>query len=346
MVKLPFYEAVNSTYPHNAHSMAILYAHEKYREWIKNCFIQIEGWDMENMDYEDFWILECPLIVYQRISKKIIESHWRTIVDFIIEMLNNEQYVYLLVKMAIIGQYENFCGEVHDALIYGYDEENKAFLMADFFKNGKYSTCEVPYKLIEEATKNFSEEQEKHWIFTADIILLEVPEREQPHFSLLRFRESIECYLKSEPTREWYHRSQRCYVRYQYRLIYGMDTYKILYNYIEKIKQERTLLPHWRQVFHLWYEHKCNMYNRIKYIENRYGFFVTEDYSNRYYRITKKAEMVLLLLIKYNITQNEKIADTVKKYVDEICMEEQKILDNIIKILANLEEDRRGRIDW
>ena len=32
MVKLPFYEAVNSTYPHNAHSMAILYAHEKYRD--------------------------------------------------------------------------------------------------------------------------------------------------------------------------------------------------------------------------------------------------------------------------------------------------------------------------
>ena len=346
MKKLPFYEKVNSTYPHNAHSMAILYPHIEFHEWLKNCFIQIEGWDMENMDYEDFWMLECPLIRYQRISKKIIELKWKTIIDFIVEMLDNEQYIYLLVKTNAIEQYENFNGAVHDALIYGYDEKKKIFFVADFFKNGKYSTCNVPYKILETATQNFTESQERHWIFTADIILLEVPKREQPHFSLMRFKETLECYLEGKSTREWYHRSQRCYVRYPYRLLYGMDTYKILYRYVEMIQKDGILLPHWRQVYHLWYEHKCNMSSRIKYVEETYGLFITEKYSDRYYTIMKKAEITLMLLIKYNITHDGKIADIVKKYIDEVRAEEQEILESIVQQLFNIVEDRRGRIDW
>lgn len=72
---------------------------------------------------------------------------------------------------------------------------------------------------------------------------------------------------------------------------------------------------------------------------------MTEDYSIDTIELQKSRDGITFTYkIQYNAKR--KIADTVKKYVDEICMEEQKILDNIIKILANLEEDRRGRIDW
>lgn len=47
------------TYPHTAHALAILQNDTQLYSWLLNSFIQIEGWDNENMDFEDFWILEC-----------------------------------------------------------------------------------------------------------------------------------------------------------------------------------------------------------------------------------------------------------------------------------------------
>lgn len=88
------------------------------------------------------------------------------------------------------------------------------------------------------------------------------------------------------------------------------------------------------------------MSSRIKYVEETYGLFITEKYSDRYYTIMKKAEITLMLLIKYNITHDGKIADIVKKYIDEVRAEEQEILESIVQQLFNIVEDRRGRIDW
>lgn len=88
------------------------------------------------------------------------------------------------------------------------------------------------------------------------------------------------------------------------------------------------------------------MCNRIKYVEETYGLFIIEKYSDRYYTIMKKTEITLMLLIKYNITHDGKIADIVKKYIDEVRVEEREILESIVQKLFNIVEDRRGRIDW
>lgn len=344
---LPFYQFVNATYPHNAHALGILYSHVCFHPWLLNCFIQLEGWDTENMDYEDFWILECPLLTHQRISKKMIEKKWDSISDFLIEMLDEEQYIYLLLKTDVIPEYENYHGDVHDALIYGYDTDSRRFLTADFFRNGKYSTQEIPFEKIEKATEHFSEKEENHWIFTNDCITLRVSKKqEQTEISLPRVREALLCYLDGKPTKEWYHRSQRCYVQYPYQLIYGMDTYKILYSYAQTIREKQALLPHWRQVFHLWSEHKCNMLNRLCYIENSYGMFSGKNYADTYRYILKRTETVMLLMVKYNLTMDAGIADSVEKLIREVEMLERNTLNHVILQIPSQQTDRRGRMDW
>ena len=53
-----------------------------------------------NIDFEDFWILECPLLGHQRISKKLVLEKWNAYPDFMIEMIGCGYYVYLVVDTA------------------------------------------------------------------------------------------------------------------------------------------------------------------------------------------------------------------------------------------------------
>ena len=100
MEKILKFELFDATYPHNAHAVSILNTEPEYYPWLLNSFIQIEGWDNENIDFEDFWILECPLLGHQRISKKLVLGKWNAYPDFMIEMIGCGYYVYLVVDTA------------------------------------------------------------------------------------------------------------------------------------------------------------------------------------------------------------------------------------------------------
>ena len=60
MEKILKFELFDATYPHNAHAVSILNTEPEYYPWLLNSFIQIERWDNENIDFEDFWILSVP----------------------------------------------------------------------------------------------------------------------------------------------------------------------------------------------------------------------------------------------------------------------------------------------
>ncbi len=285
---IPLAKPLCRTYPHTAHALSILQNRPEIYPWLLNSFIQIEGWECENMDFEDFWILECPLLSHQRIGKDFLREHGITIPDFIKDSIDHGNCVYLVVNTDVIAAY-GAADYPHDALIHGYDEEKRIYYVADFFNGSRYGTREVPYEEIGHAL-TLSKEAENHWIFRKDIILLR-NNGAMGKFSPERVKQSLDAYIKGEPTRYWYHRSQACYVRHPYELVYGMDTYRTLYAHLNAAKGGRVL-EHWRQVFHFFYEHKKTMFARLCYMEQN-GYMVHgERFAEAYMDIKEKAHFI------------------------------------------------------
>lgn len=335
------FELFDATYPHNAHAVSILNTVSEYYPWLLNSFIQIEGWDNENMDFEDFWILECPLLGHQRISKKLILEKWDDYLGFLIEMIECGYYVYLVVDTGKISIYKS-AGYPHDMLVYGYDESG--LYVADFFQGARYGKGRVTYDEMREAL-NLRQEYEEHWIFNYDIVLLWVKVGKDAVFSPERVRLSLEDYLLGNRTQYWYHRSQVCYVTHRYELIYGIDVYGIMYNHIDMPMKTGELLEHWRQAFHLWYEHKRWMGHRLTYMQKIFSLKNADRYISGYAEIEQRSKILMALCIKYYLTRNQDILKRMRGRLREMEIAEKKIIPLIIEgIIVDAESGQRGLV--
>ncbi len=342
MEKVLKFELFDATYPHNAHAVSILNTEPEYSPWLLNSFIQIEGWDNENIDFEDFWILECPLLGHQRISKKLVLEKWNAYLDFMIEMIGCGYYVYLVVDTAKIEVYKS-TGYPHDMLVYGYDESG--FYVADFFDGAGYGKGRVTYDEMQEAL-SLRQEYEEHWIFNYDIILLWVKKGKDASFSPERVKLSLEDYLLRNRTKYWYHRSQKCYVPHRYELIYGTDVYGIIYNHIDMPMKTGELLEHWRQVFHLWYEHKRWMKQRLAYMQNNSFLRNAGRYINEYAEIERSSEILISLCIKYSLTGNRDILKRMRSRLQRMEIAEKRIIPLISEDIVVEEELGQRGLVW
>lgn len=85
--RLPVFKTPISTYPHTANLAAFLWSKEKVFPWLMNYFIKPHGWQVSgmdyNMDYEDFYIIDCPAVLYERINIHVLRSGWKDAVQFI-----------------------------------------------------------------------------------------------------------------------------------------------------------------------------------------------------------------------------------------------------------------------
>lgn len=338
---LPLEIPMCRTYPHTAHALAILQNKKEIYPWLWNSFIQVEGWDGENLDFEDFWILECPLIRYQRIGKDILDRLGIAIDKFITESIDLGYYIYLVLNTKPLSVYGD-ASYPHDAMIYGYDTVKEIFYVADFYNGKRYGTAEISFSDMRMALQ-LNKDAENHWIFRHDVILLKINDEYIGTFSPERIKLSLKAYLKGEKTKYWYHRSQACYVKHKYHLLCGMQTYTILYNHIHSAEQG-ILLEHWRQVFHFFYEHKKTMEKRIIYMTKNAFLKNGEQYSEAYLEMKNKAYVVREQFLRFS--QNEScdwnLAQEYTKYIEEKELELLPILIN--DIIINSSDEACGLV--
>ena len=309
-----------TTYPHTANIAAILWDNARIYPWLLGRFINLYGLNNEDMDYEDCWILDCPAIQYKRIDKREIRRSWKKIGTFIKKSIDEEYYIYLPVDTGMITAY----GErqhPHDMLIFGYDDERKIFHIADFFQGKRYGFSTASYTEVENALQ----QSLNYWIFNDDIILMKVNQDAVFSFEPSSVCESIREYLDASKTKT------DLYSRVKYfpslfnkgvpeKFIYGMDCYKIIYNYL--LNNDNFELQHNIQVFHLFSEHKEVMYERINYMgENRY-LKNYDYYCKKYKNIFDKARLCQTYYIKFIITEKPEILKRIYKIVKVIESEE------------------------
>ena len=136
---LPVFKTPISTYPHTANLASILWENKKIYPWLMNCFIKPVGWEYRNMDYEDFYILDCPAILFERMGRDLINKGWNNIISFIKDAIDSEYYLYLVVNTGEIEAYGYTPPNPHDMFIYGYDDEQKLVYIADCSPEQQFS---------------------------------------------------------------------------------------------------------------------------------------------------------------------------------------------------------------
>lgn len=332
--KLKIYDTPISTYPHTADVASFLWGDEKIYPWLMNCFIKLFSWDLENMDYEDFWFLDCPAILCERLNRKIIAKRWGDYLTFIKDSIDMGYYIYLIVRTNEISAYGS-TNYPHDLFIYGYDDMKEILNISDFFQGRKYSHTTTTYKEMDNALVYEEKEYSCHWIFHNDIILLKANHDSELLFQSSRVKSSITDYLYAAPTIYTYSRLKLNCTEEIKNYVFGMDCYKILRNHVKQNLLSGELQEHWRQVFHLMYEHKVVMIERIKFMMSINKLYNANIYLKAYSEIVNKALLMQNLYIKYAILLDKKILQKIEFIINDIEEKEYECLKSMLNdILA------------
>ena len=332
--KLPIYSTPITTYPHTANLASFLWENEKVYPWLMNCFLKVYGWRVDgedfNMDYEDFYILDCPAILLERLNIHMIQKGWRDIISFIHDAINSGYYIYMEVERSKISAYNKGVKGIHDLFIYGYDQEQKMLYVADCFKNGKYSFAEISNTELIEAFPYNKEENINIFEFHNDIMLLKVNPDFNLEFYPTRVKESLEDYLAARPGRYTYSRVKLAYPEEIKQFYWGKDCWKIVYYHIEYCQKYNTLAPHCLRVFHLMYEIKAMMCERLSYMINNNYINEEKKYLEEFDSMKKELLECQNSILKFSVTKKENILLQIYKKLKKLEKNEFMCIQEII----------------
>lgn len=317
-----------STYPHTANVAAFLWSDQKIYPWLLNYFIKLFGWDSCNMDYEDFWFLDCPALQYERLDRKIIVHKWGNYLSFIKDVINEEYYVYLCVKTSCIREYSHM-NAPHDMMIYGYDDDKQIVYAADFF-NQKYTFSIVPYNELENALEYSDRTYTHYWVFHDDIIMMKANYDDNNIFLPRRVKESLLDYINSAPSKYIYTRIRENTPSEMDKYLFGKDCYKILYSHLNYNLSTNDLIGTWKHSFHLMSEHKKIMCERIKYMGNNGYLLNWEEYFEKITLLANEQKICENLYIKYVVAKQKKELERILNKTKQIESIECDLLECIV----------------
>lgn len=132
---LPFVVSEVTCYPATSEACGILFAEPAIHDWMFNSFIQIFEVDESHViDYYDFAIDNNPFLLYSEIEYTFLMKNWDGILDFIKSAIDDDYYVRLFANTSKIEAYDFLYNQQHDLIIYGYDFEEKNYLLQIILK--------------------------------------------------------------------------------------------------------------------------------------------------------------------------------------------------------------------
>lgn len=317
-----------TTYPKDANALSILLTEEKARPWIMNSFIQLTSYESQSLSYHDFYYRNCPLIEYQRIKKTNITAAGVTLIDFLINSINNGYYICLIVNVKYIKEYKTDQKDFHDMFIYGYDDTNKIFHISDNFQ-GKYRDGICTFDEMLSAITNNVKEGYDYMDFRDCIELISYNPDDRAQLELYRIKESLTDFLYSSPTKNWYTMGLLWRDSENLLRTYGMDCYAAIEYHINSELNDYR----WKLVFHLMWEHKKMMCLRLKYLKKNYCFNELKNSISGYEEIESLARIALNLALKYSYTKNNSDLNEILKKYKVIQGNEKAVLQDTIQIL-------------
>ena len=286
-----------TTYLCHALPLCVILTDPKIIPWYYEHFIDIYSIEDEN-DY-----LKVDFLEYRAAYKEVIYEVYLgynllakepDIIQFITEKIDLGYYViihadeyYLPVKYWY--RKEHF---VHHSIIYGYHHGNKKLLAVGFNKEQIFTQITFDYEIFAEAYEQgkIYYKESAPWAENNAVELLKLKDYQEEYpFDIRRFLRKLDGYLSSTG-------DDSVIFSYNWKLnrnkvAYGLDVYQQIINHLEKIREGKFTVDY--RAIHLLYEHKKSIYNRLRYILERYR--TTENLGKMvrdYYRIVEETERI------------------------------------------------------
>ena len=315
-----------TSYMTHAPVLSILSNDDKYLPWFFLNYIQMRVRD-DGIDFYNFYTAHysCPFFDTTYLSRDFISKHIRdkSITEFLIKCIDDGYYVIALIDTSFIKLYPSKkAGDTHPIFIYGYDENNKTFNVADFFDRGKYSFEIAPFNEIELAYINC--DNDKHW--QKGIHLLGRIEYDKVYFPS-NFVDLLNKYIQGNETSVPYNHLPNNYVTFGLESCYNRA--------MEEIMKFKSSQYYDNRLFPIFCEHKVVLKMMCEYLSD-HGCEEMNQLREGYNELYEKAFILRNKWIKCNRQQTNDV------YNESELLKLKNLEINLIKrtivILENMDQ--------
>ena len=349
-IVLPFVNSPVTAFSHQATLLSILFAYEQCKEWICNNYIQL--FSLKNLygdrsgtvdffysDYSDFRSYEYsanPWIKFFEFPLKAFWSYDVKLEEFIYKYLQQGFYIQLEIDEYYISKYDNFKKNhyVHWLYIYGIDIDEQQFFCLDNFKNMIFSAEKISYQeLYQGFLARYERVLSKNDIGPTVVMFKVMNTCEHKEDNIIyeldidRIRRLLNSFIGN-------YKRYNAYESSNY-YVYGVEVYNALQRYISATILDNEVID--LRGFCSLEDHKKLMLWRLKFIEEKKKFDLQEDIVN-YEKLCKMMRIVILALLKYNITHNTIYLYKASNNLKMVAKIEEKTIVHIIEMLKSEKE--------
>lgn len=329
--RLPVKDPRINCYPYYANPLAILSVagDEKYLPWFLSNFIQLsshpEGSRIK-LDFFQQWITwvpyYSPFLDVQIINKDIIGK--LNAISFIVNCIDSGYYVHLKVNHKYLSasslKWYNRTDYAHEVLIYGYNTKTQALEIADNF-GGKYKFAWCTFEEFEQAYSNPPIYNKENY---EKVLLFKPKEDVKFQFDLLKVKDSLEDFLASRDTRMRDDQSSS----WAKNLTLGVAVYDKIIEYLFLLIENKVSID--VRLFHVLWEHKKCMIDRIKYMETL-GIIRNPDIAKTYQEIERTALIYRNQMIKQAVRKDNQKINTMIQGVKSLSITEISLIHKVLE---------------
>ena len=310
------------TYNYQGSATAIIKENQSIRNWYLN---EVMNLSCNRRFLGTYTSPEITVVSSSWMDNPYLDKKWALyqfakgyINPIIRELINNGYYVYFTGADDYYIEGKSWYKELHrrhDGLICGYDQQEKTYSIYSHDKNWVYQKFKTPQKCFKKAC----EATAKNGIYAVFCGIKPKADKIElcPKTICKNLKEYLDSSLEKYP------------MELSNEDVYGIIVHKFIAEYLNKLLN--GTFPHNRmdrRVFRLIWEHKKQMLERIKAVEEKLGW--DEELSKRYKWIEEVSNQNRIMYAAYNLRKRDSLLETIRENLLKIMTSEEEILKEMI----------------
>jgi hypothetical protein len=323
----------------HASLFSILYNDELALNWIFSNYIQLRCYPEKDeltgnsILLTDFMpgdnsLYECPYLLSEIITHKQISVYFDDFLEFLLKSIDLSYYIFgICDETDMLNRGRRI---LHQLFIYGYDLEKQLFHVGDFtFTRGRYSYLTLPFDKVIKGFLNVNPGED--FVFNNEYkdmsglyLLSKNTKREYYEFDSQLVKRNLNEYLNSYATNDHFRQNRNNNGPY----IFGVNTYDAIIHHICLLEEHINTWYDYRP-FHILYDHKVLMENRLKYMMDKNYIPFNQDILDRYDSVKNKILVSRNSFIRANTRKDTKLLTKIKQHLLSAKEEEIDILSAV-----------------
>lgn len=336
-VELPLVEPMYSTFHNQVIATSIIKDNETIRNWCLNESVMLTcttrfltGYSSPKVNVLKSSHYYCPYFEKHWFGFRFINGH----INYVIKQLINEGYYicydgvddyYLEGKSWYKKRHFN-----HDGMIYGYDTEQKTYLIYAYDSSWVLNRLEIPIKSFDKG--RIVEMNAKKYGSICGIKPTKDIARFNPYRALKNIRLYLDSSIGGSKNKAALQSEDKKTFTPDEKRIYGIVVHDYLIMYIDRLADgsiRYEMIDN--RVFRLVWEHKKVMLQRVERLEK--ALKLGNECSKEYEKVVHEAETIRMLYASHCLKRRDSVLPLIRKKIKLIKDEEFVILAKLLKLV-------------